>query len=190
MGAETYFEGTITFSEPVPVEAITEELAELCTLERLFSLTYTDDCGALTGLNAQDEDWGSVREWDLALTLVESIATQHQRTLHADARWETDPGPSRGTLLVDSAGRLHPVEDGEDPDVHRERRCGCPQSERPQVCKQCGHAGFLAREDDLPTAPALCVDCHETVGTRQAADGHQCRDYCALDTDHTGLCRP
>ncbi|EGX57913.1 MULTISPECIES: hypothetical protein [Streptomyces] len=191
MGAESYVEGTIAFSEPVPVEGITRELAELRPLERLFTLTYSDDATALHGLSSgQDNDWGSSREWDLVLAVLETIAGQHKRTLHTDAKWESDPGHSQGTLVVDTAGRFHHVFEGDDPAVHHTRHCNCHAHQDPQACEQCGSAGFLAREDDLPTAPALCVDCHESAGTRQAADGHQCRDYCALDTDHTGLCRP
>ncbi|MEV7885200.1 hypothetical protein ACWD3I_25250 [Streptomyces sp. NPDC002817] len=190
MGAESYIEGIITFSEPVPVDVIAGELAELRPLEQLFTLTYTADGTALNGLSAQDDDWGNVRVWDLVFALLETIAEQHQRTLHADATWESDPGPFRGSLVVDTAGRIHQALEGDDPAVHQERRCRCVPQQDPQVCKQCGSAGFLAREDDLPTAPALCVDCHESAGNRQAADGHQCRDYCALDTDHSGLCRP
>lgn len=192
MGAESCIEGTITFSTPVPVEDIAVELAELRPLERLFTLTYTNDRTALSGLSSgPDNDWGSSREWDLVLTLLETIAGHHQRTLHTDATWESDPGPFRGVLVVDTAGRFHHVQEGDDPAVHHARRCRChPQHQGPQACEQCGAAGFLAHEGDLPTEAALCVGCHETAGTRQAADGHQCRDYCALDTDHHGLCRP
>ncbi|WP_019061404.1 hypothetical protein [Streptomyces prunicolor] len=191
MGAEAYIEGTITFNEPVPIEGITRELAELHPLERLFTLTYSDDATALRGLSSgQDNAWGSSREWDLVLAVLETIASQHQRTLHTDATWESDPGPFRGTLVVDTAGRFHHVFEDDEPARHHARRCNCHAHQDPQACEQCGSAGFLAREDDLPTAQALCVDCHESAGTRQAADGHQCRDYCALDTDHSGLCCP
>ncbi|MGW0868262.1 hypothetical protein [Streptomyces sp. NPDC002611] len=192
MGAESYIQGSIIFSKPVPVEAIARELAELRPLERLFTLTYTEDRTALSGLSSgQDHDWGSTREWDLVLTVLETVAEQHQRTLHTDATWESDPGPFRGVLIIDTAGRFHQVQESDDPAVHHERRCRChPLTQEPQACEQCGAAGFLARESDLPTKAALCVDCHEAAGTRQAADGHQCRDYCALDTDHHGLCRP
>ena len=45
MGAEMYIAGTITFSEPVPVADIAQELAELRSMERLYTLTFTEGGG-------------------------------------------------------------------------------------------------------------------------------------------------
>ncbi|MEE1786927.1 hypothetical protein PUR71_29080 [Streptomyces sp. SP17BM10] len=60
----------------------------------------------------------------------------------------------------------------------------------PDACHRCGGIGFLANATELAGAPALCVDCHETLDTQQARDGHPCLDGCPLPIDHTGLCRP
>lgn len=56
------------------------------------------------------------------------------------------------------------------------------------TCQRCGTVAFLARATDWPGAPALCTDCHEALGTAQAAAGHQCADGCPHHVDHTGLC--
>ncbi|MBZ3904478.1 hypothetical protein [Streptomyces griseiscabiei] len=59
------------------------------------------------------------------------------------------------------------------------------------ACHRCGGIAFLARAAEwVSTPPALCVDCHEALGTQQARDGHQCLDGCPQPASHTGLCRP
>ena len=63
--------------------------------------------------------------WDDVLILLENIAEEHGRTLTADATWVSDPGPYRGSLVVDGKGRFHKPEAGEDPGLHREQHCTC-----------------------------------------------------------------
>lgn len=65
-----------------------------------------------------------------------------------------------------------------------------PADNRVTRCEACGDHGFLARDWDDRQVRALCVECHERAGTQQAADGHQCEDWCGMSTDHDGLCAP
>ncbi len=60
----------------------------------------------------------------------------------------------------------------------------------PDACQRCGGIGFLARAIEWVSAPALCADCHETLGTRRVRDGRQCLDGCPQSVGHTGLCLP
>ncbi|MFD3422080.1 hypothetical protein [Streptomyces decoyicus] len=60
----------------------------------------------------------------------------------------------------------------------------------PDACHRCGGIGFLAHATEWASAPALCIDCHATLGTQQARDGRQCLDGCPQPVSHTGLCRP
>ncbi|MFH0246381.1 hypothetical protein ACGRHY_29070 [Streptomyces sp. HK10] len=188
MGAQIHYLGRIGFGEPVPTTEIEDELAELRALGHLLTLSFTGDGRALTGLTAEEHHaWGHTGEWARAQRLLEDIARRHRRTLTAEATWVSDPGPFTGTLVVDTAGRFHDVVDGDRAEHHRAGRCDCYPS---MACERCGDESFLARDEDAPGRPALCVDCHEEAGTRQAANGHPCRDGCALATGHDGLCRP
>ncbi|MFE0774855.1 hypothetical protein [Streptomyces sp. NPDC058861] len=75
-----------------------------------------------------------------------------------------------------------------DPKVEQE--VTAHPSQAPDACHRCGGIGFLARATEWVSNPALCVDCHEALGTQQARDGHQCLDGCPQPPSHTGLCRP
>ncbi|WP_439681539.1 hypothetical protein [Embleya sp. MST-111070] len=61
-------------------------------------------------------------------------------------------------------------------------------SQADDTCLRCGGVGFLARATEWFGTPALCTDCHETLDTQQARDGHQCLDGCPQPVNHTGLC--
>jgi hypothetical protein len=63
--------------------------------------------------------------WARVWEVLGSIASGQGRTLHADATWESDPGPFHGTLIVDDHNLFHEAEDGTDPEAHRTRRCNC-----------------------------------------------------------------
>ncbi|MGW1976674.1 hypothetical protein [Streptomyces sp. NPDC001889] len=67
---------------------------------------------------------------------------------------------------------------------------GGTEAAQAERCDRCGEPGFLARDNDHPGRPALCVGCHEKAGTSQAEAGHTCDDGCALATGHDGLCHP
>ncbi|GGX46366.1 hypothetical protein [Streptomyces noursei] len=126
MGAEIHYSGRITFNEPVPTTAVEGELAELLGLENLFSLSFTPDNRALTGLVAGDGHiFGHTSQWCRALYLLEEIARREQRLLTAEATWFSEPGPFRGILVVDTSGRFHDVVDGEPAEHHRQSHCTC-----------------------------------------------------------------
>ncbi|WP_431983824.1 hypothetical protein [Streptomyces qinglanensis] len=188
MGAEICYSGRIDFDEPVPTAAIPEELAELRVRENdgLFRLDFVDDglAGLIMGDNA---DFGHTFQRGHVLHLLETIAREQGRTLTCEATWMSDPGPYSGKLVIDSGGRFDDVLAGDDRETHQGARCGCFS---PTACERCGDPSFLARDEDAPGRPALCMDCHEKLGTRQAAEGHCCRDGCTLPTSHDGLCFP
>ncbi|MFD3422073.1 hypothetical protein [Streptomyces decoyicus] len=188
MGAQIRYSGRIAFGEPVPTIAIESEIAELRRMGPLFSLTFTPDSHALTGLVADaSHDWGHTGEWARTQQLLHEVARREQRALTAEATWVCAPGPFTGLLVIDTSNRFHDVLDDEPADRHRQGQCDCYL---PTACQRCGDTSFLAHDEDSPGRPALCVECHDKAGTRQAANGHCCRDDCALSTDHTGLCRP
>lgn len=189
MGATIGYTGRIDFDEPVPAAAVSVELAELRALEqeRLFSLTFSAS-NALSGLVSDTRHlMGSTSEWDRAMSLLQDIAHSQHRTLTAEATWMSDPGPFSGSLTVDVLGRFHDVPDGEPTEIHRRARCNCYP---PTACERCSDTSFLARDEDSPTRPVLCVACHEKAGTSQAAAGHCCLDGCTLPTSHDGVCLP
>ncbi|MFI8932418.1 hypothetical protein ACIG3E_32740 [Streptomyces sp. NPDC053474] len=190
MGAQIHYRGRIGFDQPIPASAVRDELYELQRLTHLFTLTFrlTDSGHELTGLVADDSHpAGHLGEWRHALHLLGDIAHRKGRSLTAQATWASDPGPFTGALVLDAAGRFHDVPDDEPAEPHRQARCDCYP---PTACAHCGDTGFLARDEDAPSLPALCVNCHEQLGTRQAANGHCCRDGCTLPTSHDGLCLP
>ncbi|MFJ1742471.1 hypothetical protein ACIOG4_27830 [Streptomyces microflavus] len=187
MSATIFYSGRFRLHAPVSAEA--DELTELRALEgeRLFTLDVTAD-GKVRGLTAGAGHLpGHPQEWRHALGLLERIALGHQQFLTTDATWVSDPGAFSGTVVVDTCGRFHDVSHGDDPDSHRRAHCDCYPI---TTCERCGDRSFLARDEDHPDRPALCVACHETARTSQAAAGHCCRDACALPTSHNGLCRP
>ncbi|MEW2434253.1 hypothetical protein AB0952_08730 [Streptomyces caniferus] len=187
MGAQIHYSGRIAFGEPVPTIAIKSAIAELCRMGPLFSLTFTADGQALTGLVADaSHTWGHTGEWAREQHLLHEVARREQRTLTAEATWVSVPGPFTGVLLVDTSDRFHYVLDDEPAEKHRQNLCDCYL---PTACERCGDTSFLARDEDAPGRPALCVECHEEAGTSQAAEGHCCLDSCALSTEHDGLCR-
>jgi hypothetical protein len=132
LGADISITGHVTFDTAIPLEAISQDLEHLRHLEddRQFNLTYVTteggDAVALAGVEAGPQNMaGSHSVWDGTLAALSDIARRQRRTLHAEATWVSEPGPYRGSLVVDKGNRLHYVPDGEDTAAHHERSCDC-----------------------------------------------------------------
>ncbi|WP_331726103.1 hypothetical protein [Streptomyces sp. NBC_00470] len=128
-----------------------------------------------------------------------TLTDGHRRTL---ARVDVPPGQDRFVVIkrADDPSLLFPsailhadgtVQIGHwpDGDIWHDvlRTTGVPS---PTACQRCGTSGFLARATEWADAPALCVDCHDVLGTQQAREGHQCLDGCQQTVSHHGLCHP
>lgn len=121
------FLGRITFSTPVRIALIPDEVRVLKSLERerLFILQYAAMNASLAGIETTAHHvWGNSDQWNRAFRALETIARRHGRTLEPDIVWHSAP-EGGGTLVVDEGGLLHAPRSSEDPAAHRTRACSC-----------------------------------------------------------------